>query len=85
MEMSSILFGLFPELPEAWLRRKVDTVVTLNTRAFTSWEQRPWLFHFRNSRPVTGTQEYIFQNLTISPLSDPDAAKHGGRNRVVMR
>ncbi|MHA6964852.1 GGDEF domain-containing protein [Zobellella denitrificans] len=68
------LFRLFPELPETWLRRKVDTVVTLNTRAFTSWEQRPWLFRFRNSRPVTGTQEYMFQNLTISPLSDPDGS-----------
>lgn len=66
------LFSLFPELPETWLRRKVDTVVTLNTKAFTTWEQRPYLFRFRNTRPITGTQEYMFQNLTISPLSEPD-------------
>ncbi|WMC09614.1 diguanylate cyclase [Oceanimonas pelagia] len=66
------LFSLFPELPEQWLRRKVDTVVTLNTRTFTSWEQRPWLFRFRSTRPITGTHDYMFQNLTIHPLADPD-------------
>ncbi len=66
------LFDVFPDLPAAWLKRKVDSVVMLNTRAFTSWEQRPYLFRFRNTRPITGTEEYMFQNLTISPLTGPD-------------
>ncbi|MFW5824612.1 MAG: diguanylate cyclase [Marinobacter sp.] len=66
------LFDMFPELPRAWLTRKVQSVVTLNTRTFTSWEQRPYLFRFRNTRPVTGTEEFMFQNLTISPLTGPD-------------
>ena len=64
-----VLFELFPDIPEAWLTRKVDAVALLNTRAFTSWEQRPYLFQFRNTRPITGTEDYMFQNLTISPLS----------------
>ncbi len=68
------LFSLFPELPEQWLRRKVETVITLNTRTFTSWEQRPWLFRFRSTRPITGTHDYMFQNLTIHPLADPDGS-----------
>ena len=62
-----VLFEVFPDIPEAWLTRKVDAVAMLNTRAFTSWEQRPYLFKFRNTRPITGTEEYMFQNLTISP------------------
>ena len=66
-----VLFDVFPDIPEAWLTRKVDSVATLNTRAFTSWEQRPFLFRFRNTRPITGTEDYMFQNLTISPLSGP--------------
>lgn len=66
------LFELFPELPRAWLERKVKSVVALNTRTFTSWEQRPYLFRFRNTRPITGTEEFMFQNLTISPLTSPD-------------
>lgn len=64
-----VLFDAFPDIPRAWLTRKVDAVAMLNTRAFTSWEQRPYLFKFRNTRPITGTEEYMFQNLTISPLT----------------
>lgn len=66
------LFDAFPDIPKAWLTRKVDSVAMLNTRAFTSWEQRPYLFRFRNTRPITATEEFMFQNLTISPLSGPD-------------
>ncbi|MEP1213751.1 MAG: diguanylate cyclase [Marinobacter sp.] len=67
-----VLFDVFPDIPKPWLTRKVDSVAMLNTRAFTSWEQRPYLFRFRNTRPITGTEDYMFQNLTISPLSGPD-------------
>lgn len=63
------LFELFPEIPEAWFRRKIDTALTLNQRAFIIAEQRPWLFRFRNFRPITGGSEYMFQNVTIVPLS----------------
>lgn len=66
---NKVLFDVFPNIPKAWLTRKVDAVAMLNTRAFTSWEQRPYLFKFRNTRPITGTEEYMFQNLTISPLT----------------
>lgn len=68
------LFGLFPELPKTWLKRKIDTVVTLNTRAFTSWELRPYLFRFGNSRPITGISPYMYQNMTISPLAEVDGS-----------
>ena len=64
-----VLFDVFPDIPRAWLTRKVDSVAMLNTRAFTSWEQRPYLFKFRNTQPITDTEEFMFQNLTISPLS----------------
>ena len=67
-----VLFEVFPDIPEAWLTRKVDAVAMLNTRAFTSWEQRPYLFKFRNTRPITGTEKYMFQNLTISPITAPN-------------
>ncbi|WP_336367005.1 GGDEF domain-containing protein [Marinobacter sp. C2H3] len=65
------LFDVFPDIPEAWLKRKVDAVALLNTRAFISWEQRPYLFKFRNTRPITGIEEYMFQSLTITPLTAP--------------
>ncbi|MFM2483698.1 GGDEF domain-containing protein [Celerinatantimonas yamalensis] len=62
------IFTLFPALPETWLRNKVDTVFMLNNRSFTTWEQRPHVFKFRNYRPITGMAEYMYQNMTIIPL-----------------
>lgn len=64
------VFEVFPELPEAWFRRKLQSVTVLQNAAFTTWEQRPYLFRFNNYRPVTGIAEYMYQNCTILPLSD---------------
>ncbi|HEY6529640.1 MAG TPA: diguanylate cyclase [Cellvibrionaceae bacterium] len=64
------IFDLFPELPEPWFRRKVQSVSLLRNSAFTTWEQRPYLFRFKNYRPVTGRAEFMYQNSTIIPLSD---------------
>ncbi|ONF45072.1 sensor domain-containing diguanylate cyclase [Marinobacter lutaoensis] len=69
---NKVIFDVFPDIPKAWLTRKVDAVAMLNIRTFISWEQRPYLFRFRNTRPITGIEEYMFQNLTISPLSGPN-------------
>lgn len=63
------LFSHFPELPEAWLRSKIDSVFLLKNNAFTSWEQRPYIFRFNNYRPVSGISEFMFQNMTIIPLA----------------
>lgn len=64
------LFDLFSEIDEDWLRRKCDPVLLLKNRAFTIWEQRPYIFKFKNYRPITGSAEYMYQNSTIIPLSD---------------
>ncbi|MDF1762657.1 MAG: PAS domain-containing protein [Oleibacter sp.] len=62
------LFNLFPEIPEEWFRRKSDPVFQLGSRTFTVWQQRPYLFHFGNYRPITGQAEHMYQNTTIIPL-----------------
>lgn len=63
------LFSHFPELPETWLRSKIQSVFLLKNNAFTSWEQRPYIFRFSNYRPVTGISDFMFQNMTIIPLA----------------
>jgi diguanylate cyclase len=65
---SKQLFTQFPDLPEEWLRQKANTVFGLRNRSFMTWEQRPYLFKFKNYRPITGTEEFMYQNVTISPL-----------------
>ena len=42
------LFSLFPDVDKAWLERKANMVFKLNNRAFSTWEQRPYLLRFSN-------------------------------------
>lgn len=62
------LFTLFPEISEDWLANKTRPVFELRTRAFITWEQRPYLFKFRNYRPITSNAPYMYQNIVFSPL-----------------
>ncbi|MGU5714169.1 PAS domain-containing protein [Aeromonas taiwanensis] len=64
------LFELFPDVDKAWLERKANMVFKLNNRAFSTWEQRPYLLRFSNYRPITGSAPYMYQNLTLVPLAD---------------
>ena len=62
------LFALFPEIDQGWFTHKVETAVMLGTRAFTIWEQRPNLVHFKSYQPITGMADEMYQNVTILPL-----------------
>lgn len=65
-----IVFDCFPGIDESWLRAKAESVFILKTRAFTIWEQQPYIFKFKNYRPITGKADYMFQNGTLIPLSN---------------
>ncbi|RJG47706.1 sensor domain-containing diguanylate cyclase [Motilimonas pumila] len=62
------MFDAFEELPADWMMHKIQSVFMLKNRAFTTWEQRPHIFKFKNYRPITGTAEFMYQNMTIIPL-----------------
>lgn len=64
------LFTLFPELPHKWLERKISNVFVLKNFAFTSWEQRPYLFKFPHNRPVTGGVDSMQQDCTFLPVKN---------------
>jgi len=66
------IFELFSELPKEWLMHKANSVFMLKNRSFMTWEQRPYLFKFKNYRPITGTEPFMYQNITISPLVSTD-------------
>ena len=63
-----LLFDLFEEIPQAWFQNKAESVFLLKNKAFTIWEQRPYLFKFQNYRPITGSADYMYQNTTFIPL-----------------
>jgi len=66
------LFDMCPTIPENWFRQKAESVFLLKSSAFTVWEQRPYLFEFKNYRPITGSAEFMYQNITIIPLLSAD-------------
>jgi diguanylate cyclase (GGDEF)-like protein len=70
--ISKNIFNLFSDLPVDWFKRKLETVFLLNNRGFTIWEQRPYLFRFKNYRPITSTAEFMYQNATLIPLLSVD-------------
>jgi diguanylate cyclase len=63
-----LIFDLFDEIPQDWFKRKAESVFLLKNKAFTIWEQRPYLFKFDSYRPVTGSAEFMYQNTTFIPL-----------------
>ena len=69
-----VLFDLFEDLDEDWFRQKTESAFQLKSRAFITWELRPYLFKFKNYRPLTGTAEFMYQNITISPLISVDGS-----------
>ncbi|KXU84751.1 diguanylate cyclase [Paraburkholderia monticola] len=62
------IFLNFPELPHVWLSRKIESVFQLGSFAFSSWEQRPYLFKFDHDRPITGGVDFMQQDCTFMPL-----------------
>lgn len=64
------LFDVFTDIPRDWFEHKSRTVIQLQNRAFTTWEQRPYVFKFKNNRPITGTAEFMYQNCTFIPVSN---------------
>ncbi|KGY13976.1 diguanylate cyclase [Vibrio tubiashii] len=63
------LFDVIHDLPEQWLRSKVDTAFSLNSRGFSCWEDRPYLFNFKNFSPISNGLREMRQNITFSPLT----------------
>ncbi|WP_337843241.1 diguanylate cyclase [Rheinheimera sp.] len=70
------LFEVFTDLPESWLRRKFETVFSLQTPAFSTWEQRQYIVKLPHLRPVTSSSQYMAQNCTMLPLTDPEGGQY---------
>jgi len=61
---------LFTDIPQTWLQQKINSVCLLKNKAFSTWEQRPFLFKFKSYRPITSRAEFMYQNVTFLPLTD---------------
>lgn len=66
------LLELFPDQAR-FLKRKLDSALILKNTSFSYWEQRPHIFQFKSSRPVTGQEELMYQNMEIVPIFNQEA------------
>ena len=66
--LGECLFDHFEDLPRRWLETKLKTSADLETRSFSSWENRPYLFKFNNFSPVSNSSNLMFQDIVITPL-----------------
>jgi diguanylate cyclase (GGDEF)-like protein len=66
------VFDFFPEIDKDWFLIKTEPVFNLKSSAFVIWEQRPYLFKFDTSRPITSASDFMYQNITLFPLPSSD-------------
>ena len=71
-EQGKLLEEVFADLPLAWLKRKLDSVLHLQVPAFSSWEQRQYIFKLPHLRPVSSDSQFMAQNCSMLPLTAPD-------------
>ncbi|MFT5721622.1 MAG: diguanylate cyclase [Motiliproteus sp.] len=67
------LFELVTDLPVAWMSRQLAAVTALKVPAYSTWKQRPYLFRFKNYRPITGPSDFMYQDVSFFPLSSVNA------------
>lgn len=66
--MGRSIIDLFPDLPEQWLWRRMQTVFELGIPVYTTWEERPYLFRFPLHLPIHYNMDIMYQNVMFVPL-----------------
>ncbi len=74
------LFEVIENLPEKWLKSQIDTCIELKNSSFSNWEDRPFIFKFKNYSPISNGIKTMYQNLVITPLK----SLHGDISHVCL-
>lgn len=69
------LLELFPAQAR-YLKKKIDSVLVLNNASFSYWEHQPHVFPFSSSRPITGEETLMYQNIEFLPIESDDSSVH---------
>ncbi|PAY02865.1 two-component sensor histidine kinase [Pseudoalteromonas sp. HM-SA03] len=58
---------VFPDAAKI-IKRKLKSVFALKAASFSYWEHRPHVFELSSSRPVTGDETSMYQNIQYVPI-----------------
>ncbi|MDP5144422.1 GGDEF domain-containing protein [Rheinheimera baltica] len=70
-----LVYDIFADAPKAWLQRKIDGVLALQSPAFSSWEQRQYIIKLPHLRPVSSGSQHMAQNCSMLPFKAPNSAE----------
>ena len=56
-----------------FLKRRLKSVFVLRPPSVSYWGQRPHIFPFKSSRPITGEETQMYQNMEILPIKDKES------------
>ncbi|MFC3022278.1 ATP-binding protein [Vibrio zhugei] len=67
------ILELFPD-SATFLKRKIDTAFVIESSSFSSWEQQPHFLPFKSSRPVSGKEDDMYQDIEVIPIHNDDGS-----------
>ncbi|MGH3116622.1 MAG: putative bifunctional diguanylate cyclase/phosphodiesterase [Gaiellales bacterium] len=66
------VFDVFPDLPRAWMRHKLQSVFLLGNFSFSNWTERPFLLPLSPVRIVTTELEAMYQDCMFIPIRNAE-------------
>ena len=67
--MGKDLFKRFPDIPNQWFCEKAKNCIEQKKKLLSKWQERPYLFKFKNSRSRSKSADFMYQNITFIPLA----------------
>ena len=66
------VFDVFPDLPRAWMRHKLQSVFLLGNFSFSNWTERPFLLPLSPVSIVTTELEAMYQDCMFIPIRNAE-------------
>ena len=63
------LFESFQDFPKQWFIDKAQQSINKKVKLLSTWEERPYLFKFDNTRSSVKVVAFMYQNITFIPLA----------------
>jgi len=67
--MGKNLFEQFPDISKQFFIDNAQQSISQKQKRLTTWQQRPYLFKFKNVRQRAKSVAFMYQNITFIPLA----------------